>query len=64
MDVFDRRIVHAALAASFRVQRRLEYRAKDGRADTAPIEVFAGAGQKQVIDFLIERRDFNVFIGK
>ena len=39
VDVFDRRIDHAARAARFWIERRFKERAEDGRRDVAPVEL-------------------------
>ena len=48
MNIFDRRVMHAARPSSDRIERRLEKCAEDGRADSEPIKV-GGAREQPML---------------
>ena len=59
MDIFDARVVHATVAACRGVQRALEDRAEDRRADLAPVEA-AAFFEDEAARRLVDRRDRHV----
>ena len=64
VDVFNTGVVHAAAAARCGVQGAFEHGAKDCGADFAPVKVFAGLQQKQLLDLVRKLGDFYVLVGK
>ena len=64
VDIFDGGVVHAAGTPGFRIQCAFKDGSKDGGTDGTPVEALGHIFIDNVIDFLIDRRDFNGIIMK
>ena len=64
MNVLQRSIMHSSGTPGGGIQSTLEYSAKDGGADLAPVKIIRGVSQEQVHDLIGEGRNFNIPIGE
>lgn len=64
VDIFNRRVMHAAGAARFGIERAFKNGAENRRGNFAPVKIVAGAGEENGFYGFVELGDFDVGVGE